>query len=63
MAAWVSYGGVHVLKVLRQASRPWRPHLLRPIRHHGLLVQDLDQENGVRQQQATQLVLCSRFGF
>ena len=44
---WVSCGGVHVLKVLQQAPRPWRPHLLRLIRHHGLLVRDPDQENGV----------------
>ena len=33
---WVSCGGVHVLKVLQQAPRPWHPHLLRLIRQHGL---------------------------
>ena len=48
---------VHVPRVLRQAPRPRRPHLLRPIRHHGLLVRDPDQENGVRRQRAAQLVL------
>ena len=48
---------VHVPRVLRQVPWPRRPHLLRPIRHHGLLARDPDQENGVRRQRAAQLVL------
>lgn len=38
----------HVPRVLRQAPRTRRPHLLRPIRNHGFLVRTADQENGGR---------------
>jgi len=37
---------LYVLRVLRQAPRPRRPHLLRSIRHHGFLVRNPDQEDG-----------------
>ena len=45
---------LHVLRVLREAPRTRRTHLLRQIRHHGLMVRDPDQEDGSGRQRAAQ---------
>ena len=45
---------LHVPGVLGQAPRPRGPHLLRPIRDHGLLVRNPDQEDGGRRQRRPQ---------